>query len=252
MKRNFLIVGIAIVVLLTISAFGIVAWTRGPGLASSQSNVMANVDQIPETPIQAETISSSEENNQAVPSYIVFNPEISVTEKQLTATVNEVNLDPQNPTVKVCSDLPTVADWLPIFSVKLNDQAVRVMQISVLNSDKARLEINRCYMVSLSPESFDFNNISGTLVVSMDYFKILLPEKFPSDSEIAAVAKTEAQKQGIDFEVQDLEHGWNINVTKKPTDMNADQAIQIVTKILETQAGRVNGPWVFTIDLNKR
>jgi hypothetical protein len=74
------------------------------------------------------------------------------------------------------------------------------MQISVLNSDEARLEINRCYMVSLSPESINFNNISGTLVVSMDYFKILLPEKLPSDSEIVAAAKSEAQKQGIDFE----------------------------------------------------
>ena len=251
MKRNFLIVGIAIVVLLTISVFGIVAWTRVPESASANSNEKTNIDQT-ETPPQTETNSASDENNQTASSYLVFNPELSVTEKQLTATVQEVNLDPQNPTVKVCSDLPTIADWLPIFSVKLNGQAVRVMQISVLNSDKARLEINRCYLVALSPESFDFNNISGTLVVSMDYFKILLPEKLPSDSEIVAAAKSEAQKQGFDFEVQDLEHGWNINVTKKPIDINTDQAIQIVTKILETQAGRVDGPWVFTIDLDER
>ena len=251
MKRNFLIVGIAIVVLLTISAFGIVAWTRGPGLASGQSNAMANVNQIQETPTKAEIISSSEEENQTEPSYTVLKPEISVTEKQLTATVNEVNLDPQNPSVKICSDLPSIADWLPIFSVNLNGQVVPVMQVSVLDSDKARTEINRCYLVSLSPESIDFKSISGTLVVSIDYFKILLPEKLPTDSEIVTAAKTESQKQGIDFEVQDLEHGWNINVTKKPSDMNENQAMEIVTRILETQAGRVDGPWIFTVDLDK-
>jgi len=252
MKPKNLAWDIFIVVLIIIFAGGVVACSHVSAFASNKPNPEADIKQVTETAVQSEINTPPAVTKENGIDYLKLEPNISTTKKDLTAVLEEISLDPQNPTVKVCSDLPTIADWLPIFSVNLNDQAVRVMQISVLNSDKTRLEINRCYMVLLSPESFNFNNISGTLVVSMDYFKILMPEKLPSDSEIVAAAKTEAQKQGIDFEVQDLEHGWNINVTKKPTDMNADQAIQIVTKILETQAGRVDGPWVFTIDLDKQ
>jgi hypothetical protein len=119
--KNLFIVGIAIV--LAITNLGIVVWPPIQKSVVAQSNSLADDEQATAT-----LATSTKDNPTTFPTAIdqdkieqlVFNPEISVTNKNLTAVAREVNLAPQNPSVTICSDLPTLADWLPIFSVKLN------------------------------------------------------------------------------------------------------------------------------------
>jgi predicted regulator of Ras-like GTPase activity (Roadblock/LC7/MglB family) len=197
------------------------------------------------TPVSAVTDTSPTQ-----PGYRIFDPELSVIEAGLTASLNEVRLDPQNPTVRICVELPSTADWLAYFSARLNNEVVNIQSIAVLNTGDPA-ENQRCFEVTLAPGSFDLNNISGSLVISLDSLKVLLPEKLPSTSEIVAAAKAEAQKQGIDFEIQDLDHTQDIRITQKPTSMSNGQAQKIVVQLLQTEAGEIIGPWVFTIDLSQ-
>lgn len=172
------------------------------------------------------------------------------TEKGLTAVLTKINLEPQNPAAEICAELPSAADWLAYFSARLDDKIVNITGISVINADTAHTEAKRCYQVSFDPHAFEVESAPAKLVLSLDSLKILLPEKIPSDSEILAAAKAEAQKRGLDFEFQNVNHGGNILITKKPENMSEDQAALIVAGILQSQAGQVDGPWVFTIDLN--
>lgn len=198
-----------------------------------------------------ESINSNVEKgkNSKTSLYLSFNPELSTSIKDITAEIKNVYLDPINPSITICTNVPTLADWLPIFSAQLDGKPINVLGVAVLNSDTAYKEINRCYQVSLATELVTSLNETGTLIFSMDYFKLLLPEKFDTTSEIASQAKAESQKQGVNFEVQSLEHGWNVVVTKKPEEMSEETALQIALNSLEIQAGKVEGPWVFTIPL---
>jgi hypothetical protein len=108
--KNLFIVGIAIV--LAITNLGIVVWPPIQKSVVAQSNSLADDEQATAT-----LATSTKDNPTTFPTAIdqdkieqlVFNPEISVTNKNLTAVAREVNLAPQNPSVTICSDCRLVA-----------------------------------------------------------------------------------------------------------------------------------------------
>jgi hypothetical protein len=165
----------------------------------------------------------------------------------LTAEITQVDLNPDAPTVTVCANVPTIADWLPQFSAAYNGQSVGVIGWILLDpSNTAYQEQNRCYLVMLSNEQLGSKKISGTLILSLDYFETSIPERLPV--ELIAKAKERLKDSGIDFEVQDVSHGQNFIVTKKPDSYSDTDAFQKVTEALKD---KVYGPWVFKIDLNQ-
>lgn len=98
----------------------------------------------------------------------------------LTAELQEIDLDPEYPTVTLCTDLPTEADWLPRFSTIYQGREIQVtgwmLVDPVSNAVHAR---NRCYQATLSTEIFDLGVPSGELVFSLDYFELSIPENLP-------------------------------------------------------------------------
>jgi hypothetical protein len=109
--KNLFIVGIAIV--LAITNLGIVVWPPIQKSVVAQSNSLADDEQATAT-----LATSTKDNPTTFPTAIDQDKIEQLV--FLTAVAREVNLAPQNPSVTICSDLPTLADWLPIFSVKLN------------------------------------------------------------------------------------------------------------------------------------
>jgi len=166
----------------------------------------------------------------------------------LTAEVTQVDLNPDAPTVSVCADVPTIADWLPQFSAKRNGQPVGVIGWMLLDpTNTAYQQKNRCYLVMLSNEQLSSKKNSGTLILSLDYFETSIPERLPVD--LIAKAKERLSGSGIDFEVQDVPHGQNFIFTRKPDSYSDEDASQKVTDALKD---KVYGPWVFIIDLNQK
>lgn len=166
----------------------------------------------------------------------------------LTAEVTQVDLNPDAPTVSVCADVPTIADWLPQFSAAYNGQSVGVLGWMLLDpNNTAYQEKHRCYLVMLSTEHLGSKKTSGTLILSLDYFETSIPERLPLD--LIAKAKERLKDLGIDFEVQDVPHGQNYIFTKKPDFYSEAEAFQ---KVREALKDTVYGPWVFRIDLNQK
>ncbi len=171
-----------------------------------------------------------------------------VTNAGLTVEIREYDLNPDNPTITICADLPSVADWLPRFSASYNGKEVGVWQVMLLDpGNTAAQEKNRCYLAMLSGGVFDKNS-PGRLIFSLDDFEMSLPEKLPAD--IITQAQGRVKTSGIDFEVQDVSHGQNLVITKRPASMRQEDALRVVQQAIQDVTGRFQGPWVFTIDLN--
>ena len=174
---------------------------------------------------------------------------LKVTHGGLTVEIREYDLNPDYPTVTICADLPSVADWLPRFSASYNGETIGVWQVMLIDpQNTAYLEKNRCYLAMLPEGVFDKNHPSGILIFSLDYFEMSLPEKLPAD--IIKKAKEKIKVSGIEFEVQDASHSQNLVITKKPDSTSQEEAWQVVQKAIEDLTDKVYGPWVFTIDLD--
>jgi len=93
----------------------------------------------------------------------------------LTVEIRGYDLNPDYPTVTVCADLPSVADWLPRFSAIYKSQPVDISAWMLIDPDNTAYQAaNRCYLVMLPAGVFD-TNPSGKLVFSLDYFEMSLP-----------------------------------------------------------------------------
>jgi hypothetical protein len=173
------------------------------------------------------------------------------TRSGLTVEIRSYDLNLDYPTVTVCADLPSVADWLPRFSAIYKDQPVDVNTWMLIDPDTAYQAANRCYLVMLPAGVFG-TNPSGKLVFSLDYFEMSLPEKLPVDIIKKAKETLAALGTGIDFEVQDIPHGQSLIITKKPDSISQEDALQAVQKAIESATDKVYGPWTFTINLSQK
>jgi len=240
-SRSRLISWMIIITLMVVSiSLSVSAWlpiSRGVSASSAGESVGLDSRLADSSNVVKEAPASSGEN---------FVMKSSVN--GLTAEVAQVDLNPDAPTVSICADVPTIADWLPQFSATYNGQPVGVMGWMLLDpSNTAYQEKNRCYLVMLSSEQLGSKKISGTLILSLDYFETSIPERLPVD--LIAKAKERLKDSGIDFEVQNVPHGQNFIFPKKPDSYSDEDAFQRVTDALKD---KVYGPWVFTIDLNQK
>lgn len=160
---------------------------------------------------------------------------------------NGISLYHGSPSITVCSDVPSVADWLPHMSAMYNDQPINITGWGLLDPDNASQSKHRCYVVVFEDGVIDSTHLSGKkLVFSLDYFEMSLPEKLPA--EIIARAKGRLKDSGIDFEIQNVPHTLSVKITKKPDSITNDQALQAVEEAIESSTDKVYGPWVFVIN----
>lgn len=229
--KKFYLVGLLALSVLLIGALALSAW-------------------LPNS--RRESVSQHPEDTGALPLpssvSIVENSNTSVTIKGLTAEVQGVDLNPDWPTVTICTDVPSVADWVPTFSAIHDGKIVRVVGWELLDPDNAVKEQHRCYDAILWSEDLDFQNLSGVLVLSLDYLTISLPERIPADVIAAANELTKAAQ--IEFEYREVDHGAYFTITQKPANLSEETALQNINEALQSVQGKVVGPWVFKIDLN--
>lgn len=172
---------------------------------------------------------------------------VIATNKGLTAELREIDLNPEFPTVTVCTDVPTPEDWLPEFSATYNGNEIGIWGWRWIGpGDSAYQTTYRCYQVYLTLSSAP-KDFSGQFVFSLDYFRTIPPEQIP-DSLIVQ-AKERLKNTGIDFEIENITHGVNITIISKPNSYSQEEAKQIV---LEAMSEKFEGPWTFVIDLDKK
>ncbi len=238
-------------ILLSMSAFvgatiilAMIAWR---GLPSDSSNVVAQ-------PLSKNNIDSllSDTNLITLQSNTDNKTLLTATTDGLTAEIREYDLNPEYPTITICTDIPSIADWLPIFSASYNDKPIDVWQVMLIDPiNTAYQEINRCYLAILT-EGIIQPDQTGTLTFSLEHFQMSVPERLP-DILIAKAKKYLVEKNGdIDFEMKDVDHGQVIVITKKPTNYTDEQSYQAIQEAIGQSVDKVYGPWIFTIDLPKK
>lgn len=238
-------------ILLSVSAFvgatiilAMVAWR---GLPSDSSIIGA------QPPSKTNIDSSSLDTNLLALQASTGNKiSLTATIDGLTAEIREYDLNPEYPTITICTDIPSVADWLPIFSASYNDKPVDVWQVMLIDpQNTAYQEKNRCYLAMLT-EGIIQPDQPGTLTFSMEYFRMSVPERLPND--LIAKAKKYLLEEGIniDFEIKDVDHGQSIVITKKPDNYTDEQSYQAIQDAIEQSIDKVYGPWIFTIDLSQK
>lgn len=172
---------------------------------------------------------------------------VIVTNKGLTAELREINLNPESPTVTVCTDVPTPDDWLPEFSATYKGEEIGIWGWKWVGpGDSAYLTKYRCYQVYLTPSSAP-KDFSGQFVFSLNYFRTLPPEQIP-DSLIVQ-ARERLKSKGIDFQIDNIPHGMNITITNKPDSYSQEEAKQMV---IEAMSDKFDGPWTFVIDFDQK
>lgn len=238
-------------ILLSVSAFvgatiilAMVAWQ---GLPSDSSIVGAQ-------PLSKTNIDSSFSDTNLIAFQLSMDNKMSLTAiiNGLTAEIREYDLNPEYPTITICTDIPSVADWLPIFSASYKDNPIDVWQVMLIDpQNTAYQEKNRCYLAMLT-EGIIQPDESGILTFSIEYFQMSVPERLPDDL-IAKAKKYLLEKSiNIDFEIKDVDHGQTIVITKKPTNYTDEESYQIIQDAIEQSIDKVYGPWIFTIDLSQK
>lgn len=211
----------------------------GPGLTST--NVSIDVPPPFDTTKMVRDIDSHDDDD-----HRVSFENITVSNKGLEAELREINLAHDFPTATICAEVPTIADWLPVFSATYNGQPVGIWGWMLIDPDNAYQEKKRCYMVMFTSSSAP-QDFSGQLVISLEYFRTITPEKIPES--LILQARENLKNKGIDFEIENISHGVNIVVTDKPDFYTEEEAEQ---KVLEALTERFDGPWTFIVDLGQK
>lgn len=249
MKAKF---SISLFVVFSLAAIGLMlsAWLPTPNKEQHTGVVAASMD-LEE--VVAESDLSVEQSNTPIisPTANTNSEPIAQTKvimQGLTVELRTIDLNPDYPTITICADIPTVADWLPRFSAIYDGKEIPVTGWMLLdpNNNAARSK-NRCYLATLDTQVFQSGTLSGQLTFSLDYFEMSLPERIPD--EIIAKAQTVLKDSGIEFIIQDVSHGQNILVTGKPDALSQDEAMKNAQMAIEAATEKVYGPWDFTIDL---
>jgi hypothetical protein len=103
-----------------------------------------------------------------------------VSNRGLTAELKGVDMDPDWPTITLCADLPTIADWMPRFSAVYRGEKIPVVGWRLLDPTNTASKMkNRCYDANLSTDIFASGPPSGTLLFSLDYWEASTPENSP-------------------------------------------------------------------------
>jgi hypothetical protein len=242
MKTKILI---SVMIFLVAGVLAVTAWRSMPNnqlstlrVASSSANTAFQNEQssdIPSSSVQETSLNAS--------------ANLKVTNGGLTAEIREYDLNPDYPTITICTDLPSAADWLPIFSASFNGKTVNVWQVMLIDPEGTAPEKkNRCYLAMLGEGIFQPNQ-SGTLNFNLEHFQMSIPEILPVD--LIAKAKKNLKDKGldIDFEMTNVDHGQGIVIKKKPTTYTNEQTYQAIQEAIAQSPERVQGPWVFVIDV---
>lgn len=178
------------------------------------------------------------------------NTTLNATVNGLTAVIREYDLNPDYPTITVCADLPSIADWLPIFTASFKGEDIGVWQVMLIDPDGAAPEQkNRCYLAMLVEGNFKPGE-KGKLIFKIEHFQMSIPELLPDDLLIRAKDNLQNKGLDIDFEMQNVDHGQIIVLKKKPLTLTDEQAYQAIEQAIAQAPEKVEGPWTFVIDVN--
>lgn len=222
-------------------AVGIVGWN---GLSKNPStSTLVKADQAKITLI--DVIPSDTKAPQTSPE---IKTSLTATNNGLTAKVSEYDLNPDHPYVTVCTDIPSISDWLPIFSASYNDEPIDIWMVMLIDpQNTAYKEKNRCYKVMLKEGVLQTDKL-GVLTFTLDYFRMSAPEIMPSETIDTAKKYLTDKEILIGFELKNVEHGQIIVITKKPDRYTDEQAYQLIQEAIEQSIEKFYGPWNFTID----
>ncbi|GEM_PF-5256890 len=195
---------------------------------------------------------SAKEKNSVSTGSVVNNNSANVTKASVNGITAEITSKIEiyhgSPSVTLCTDAPSVADWLPHMSATYNGQQVNITGWGLVDPDSAVQSKHRCYIVIFEDAVIDPSHPSGKLLFSLDYFEMSLPEILPVD--IIAKARDKLKTSGIDFEVQSVPHTQGIVITKKPGSVANDQALQAAEDAIAASTDKVYGPWTFVLNFN--
>lgn len=202
--------------------------------------------------VYAQSDSNVNVNPLIVPANSTPRTSLKVTKNQLTAEIIEYDLNPDYPTITICTDLPSVADWLPIFSASLNGKNITVWQVMLIDPEGTAPEKKkRCYLAMLEEGIFQ-PNLSGNLNFKLEHFQMSIPERLPD--ELIAKAKKDLREMGldIDFEMKDVDHGQEVVIKSKPATYSDEQTYQAIQEAIAKAPDKVYGPWEFVIEVKPK
>lgn len=238
---------ISTVIVFFVLALATVAYTAMVPQPKTISSIESNVTETtwPDIATAEKTPVAGNPNTNAVDKAIY--EDMIATNKGLTVELREIDLNPDAPTVTVCTDVPTPDDWLPEFSAFYDGSEIGISGWRWIGPGESAYQTKyRCYQVYLTPSSAP-KEFSGQFVFSLDYFRTIPPEQIPDI--LIVQAKERLKNKGIDFEVENIPHGWNITIINKPDAYSQAEAEQMVR---EAMTEKFEGPWTFVIDFDQK
>ena len=248
MKNKFLIISITMIIVLVVIA----GWQYFPETQSLDDSNLTTSVVLDSEPIEKnlEAPQPTEQSMEAIQPDETSNTILTADDNGISAEINDYDLDPEHPFVTVCTNLPSVADWLPIFTATYNDESIDVWMVQVLDEDNtAYKSINRCYKALLK-EGIIQADKPGILTFTMDHFRMAIPDVYP-DELIEKSNKFLAENgNNVVFEIKNVNHGQVFEITQKPENMSDEQAYQLIEQAIDQSIEKVFGPWTFTIKKN--
>jgi hypothetical protein len=190
----------------------------------------------------------------SVPVYkgLTITPDRNVEASGITMHLESITLNRSHTDLRLCFQMPSPADWIPYATIQIGEGLE--MQNNGF-SDAAGKSFRLTNPERCADLSFDVPYSGGatTAVVKVTKLAKSFPEVF-SDEQIRT-ANEKLKPRGIEFEITPYISqgngggggGYSMKILKKPEGMNDDDVYHLINNTLEE---RIEGPWVFTVEVN--
>lgn len=145
--------------------------------------------------------------------------------------------------VVACFDYPNNADWLPHGVLVNGDESIPIEGGALINpTDPATSDSNhRCYNLTFSKE------IRGQRAIFViDKVQTTIPESLTQDMCLDAEKKIQIDYPDFSFSCDIGNHGIGYIIRSLPSEMNENQAYQIINDAL---TDTVHGPWELEVTI---
>lgn len=168
-------------------------------------------------------------------------PQQSVTVGDLAVTLEQLTIAPSQTSLDVCWDLPDGGDWQPVPILHLNGVAASLSGMG-LTQRPSLADVARC-----SRLSFAAFHDGGPVTVELEI--PALRQSTPDTRKFwEAVADELAAQHGIVLNVI-MSEGRYYEMVSFPDTMTEGEANDLLWQVAQTLLPRVDGPWIFTVDL---
>lgn len=178
----------------------------------------------------------------------IENVDETVVANQVSMTLKTFVLNPSHAEALICFQMPSAVDWgLTASTLTAGGKEYRFSGGEYISGSNGKdfllTDPERCNSIG-----FEVPHDPSVTSVTLTVPKLLASVPEIIDQERVAIANQRLAEKGLEFDYVNVDHGGNIILLKQPEGMSNEEIYPLIWEALAEQH---EGPWVFTIPIER-